>query len=247
MLRLIFTALFLLLFLLVSIIIQLFELILGCFNKGARDRSSLAIVKWAFRVIIFISGCKVDYIGLENVPADEPVLYVMNHRGFFDIILTYIKVPRPTGYIAKKEIEKTLMLAWWMKLLHCQFMDRKDIRKGLECIKKCCEEIKQGYSMVIYPEGTRNKTAEPVLDFHMGSFKIAEKTNCKIVPVSVCNTENIFENYHHLIRKQHVIIEYLPAIDVAAMSREEKKELADITHDQIRDAYLKNVARIDTN
>lgn len=243
MIRSFFIILFLGTFLILSFIIQPIMLLVGLFSKPARDRASLSIVQWVFRVINWMSGCEVTYLGLENIPQDEAVLFVMNHRGFFDILFTYVKTPRPTGYVAKVELKNFLTLSWWMMLLHCQFMDRKDIKKGLACINECAEEIKRGYSITIYPEGTRNKTNEPIQEFHKGSLKIAEKAGCKIIPVSVCNTENVFENHLPLIYKQHVVVEYLPAIDVASMSRDEKKELAELTQGLIRDAYVKNMEK----
>lgn len=240
MIRIFFALLFLFTFLIISIILQLIEEIVGLFSKKAKAVSSLAIVNWAFRVVIFISGTKLTVIGEENVPKEEPVLYVLNHRGYFDILLTYTRVPRPTGYVAKKEMLRYLTLTKWMKNLYCEFMDRSDLRKGMESINNCAEKIKKGISIAIFPEGTRNKSDAPLLDFHKGSFKIAEKTGCKIVPVVLNNTSAVFEDQFPLIRKQHVVLEYLPAIDVAAMDREEKKQLCDTVKAQMKEAYLRN-------
>lgn len=240
MIRIFFIFLFLIIFLIFSIILQLIEEIIGLFSKKAKALSSLAIVNWAFRVIIFMSGTKLTVIGEENVPTEEPVLYVLNHRGFFDILLTYTRVPRPTGYVAKKEMLKLLTLTKWMKNLYCEFMDRSDLRKGMESINNCAEKIKKGISIAIFPEGTRNKTEAPLLEFHKGSFKIAEKTGCKIVPVVLNNTAAIFENQFPMIRKQHVVLEYLPTVDVAAMDREEKKHLCDMVRAQMEEAYIRN-------
>lgn len=240
MIRILLSSLFLAVFLIVSVILQLVEEIVGLFSKKAKAVSSLAIVKWAFRVIIFFSGTKLTVIGEENVPKDEPVLYILNHRGYFDILLTYTRVPRPTGYVAKKEMLKYLTLTKWMKNLYCEFMDRSDLRKGMESINNCVEKIKQGISIAIFPEGTRNQTDTPLLEFHKGSFKIAEKTGCKIIPVVLNNTAAVFEDQFPLIRKQHVVLEYLPAIDTAAMSREEKKHLCDMARAQMEEAYIRN-------
>ena len=240
MIRIFFALLFLFTFLIISIILQLIEEIVGLFSKKAKAVSSLAIVNWAFRVIIFISGTKLTVIGEENVPKEESVLYVLNHRGYFDILLTYTRVPRPTGYVAKKEMLKYLTLTKWMKNLYCEFMDRSDLRKGMESINNCAEKIKKGISIAIFPEGTRNKSDAPLLEFHKGSFKIAEKTGCKIVPVVLNNTSAVFEDQFPLIRKQHVILEYLPTIDVAVMDREEKKQLCDMVRSQMEETYLRN-------
>ncbi len=241
MIRIILTFLFVIIFLILSIPIQLVEWIVGLINKNAKSRSSLAIVHWAFHVIIFLAGTKLTILGEENVPTEEPVLYVLNHRSFFDIILTYVRVPRLTGYVAKKEMLHYLTLTQWMKNLHCEFLDRSDIRKGMKTISDCSDKINQGISIAIFPEGTRNKTEEPLLEFHKGSFKIAEKSGCKIVPVVLTNTSAIFEDHLPLIRKCPVIIEYLPPIDVAALDRDGKRGLCDLVQNQIREAYLKNL------
>mgnify|MGYP003315495114 FL=1 len=122
MIRFLAVLTFVILFLILSIPLLIAEWIIGKFNMDIKNKSSLAIVLWAFRVCIFLSGTKVTIRGEENVPTDEPVLYIGNHRSYFDILLTYIRVPRPTGYIAKKEMLKWPLLSNWMKNLHCLFL-----------------------------------------------------------------------------------------------------------------------------
>ena len=104
MIRFLLVAIFLVLFLIGSIPLLIIEWIIGHFNMDLKDRSSLAIVKWAFNVIIFLTGVDITVLGEENVPKDEAVLYVANHRSYFDIVLTYVRVPRLTGYISKIEV-----------------------------------------------------------------------------------------------------------------------------------------------
>ena len=89
MIRLILVAVFLILFLILSIPVMLVEWLLGKSNPDAKSRSSLAIVNWAFRCVRFLAGVKVDYIGEENIPTDTPVLYIGNHRSYFEIVLTF--------------------------------------------------------------------------------------------------------------------------------------------------------------
>ena len=85
MIRLICIVVFLILYLILSIPVFLVEWLIGKFNPQARDISSLRIVQWGFKVILKMTGVKVTVIGEENIP-DEPVLYVGNHRSFFDIL-----------------------------------------------------------------------------------------------------------------------------------------------------------------
>ena len=76
--------------------------------------------------------CQVTVIGEENVPKDQAVLYVANHRSYFDILLTYSRCPIRTGYVAKKEMERYPLLSNWMRNLYCLFLDREDIKTGTE-------------------------------------------------------------------------------------------------------------------
>ena len=88
MIRFICIAVFLILYLILSIPVFLVEWIIGKFNRRAKDISSLRIVQWGFKVILKMTGVTTTVIGEENVP-DEPVLFIGNHRSYFDILLTY--------------------------------------------------------------------------------------------------------------------------------------------------------------
>ena len=238
--RLIIILLFVVLFLIISLPIQFVEWIIGKLNPDLKNRSSLAIVNWAFRVITFFAGTKVTVIGEENVPTDRAVLYIPNHRSYFDIILTYVRVPRPTGYIAKKEMERIPSLSQWMRNLHCLFLDRENIKEGLKTILTAIEKIKSGISICIFPEGTRNTESDELLPFHDGSFKIAEKSGCPIIPVTINNSAAVFEDHLPWIRKAHVIIEYGSPIEVSQLSKEEKRNLSQTVRTIISETYKKN-------
>lgn len=240
MLRFIIVALFVVLFLILSIPLLIAEWIIGRFNPGLKDRSSLAIVNWAFRQVLRLAGVKVTYLGEERIPRDRPVLYIGNHRSYFDIVMTYVRVPRPTGYIAKIEMEKIPLLSSWMKNLHCLFLDRKDLKQGAKIILTAIGKIKDGVSICIFPEGTRNREADTFLPFHAGSFKIAEKTGCPIIPMAINNAGSIFEDHIPKIRKTHVIIEYGEPILPQELSREDKRRLSDLTLERIKEMYFKN-------
>ena len=85
-------------FLILSIPILIVEWIIGKFNPYARDISSLRIVQFMFKLILFVAGTKVTVIGEDRIPKDTPVLYVGNHRSYFDVVLTYARCPGLTGY-----------------------------------------------------------------------------------------------------------------------------------------------------
>lgn len=240
MIRFLLVASFVVLFLILSIPIMIIEWIIGKFNPGVKDRSSLAIVNWAFRVCLWIAGVSVTVIGEENVPKDIPVLYVANHRSFFDILITYVRVPRPTGYIAKGEMEKVPLLSVWMRYLHCLFLDRKDIKKGLQTILTGVDKVKNGISICIFPEGTRNKTEEDFLPFHEGSFKIAQRAKCPIIPMTINNSSAVFEDQFPKIKKTHVVLEYGSPVYIDQLPAEDKKQIGKYVQNIIAQTYYKN-------
>ena len=144
-------------YLILTLPVLAIEWIIGKFSPMTKDVSSLHLVQATFRLMLRVTGVKLTVIGEENVPKDQPVLYIGNHRSYFDILLTYSRCPIRTGYIAKKEMKKWPVLSIWMKYLHCLFLDRNDIKQGLRTILTAIEKIKSGISICIFPEGTRNK------------------------------------------------------------------------------------------
>jgi len=205
--------------------------------------SSQKIVVGAFYVILFICGVKRTVLGLSNIPKKESVLYVSNHRSYFDILVAYSTVPTLTGFMAKKEMAKIPFISWWMRFLQCFFLDREDIKQGLKTVLKAIAQIKAGYSVFISPEGTRSQGDE-MRPFKEGSFKIAEKTGCAIIPVSISNTDAIFEKHLPWVHHAHVVIEYGKPIYPKELSKEQQKFLGSYVQDIIRNTLTKNVEMI---
>ena len=225
MIRIIVGGTFLGLFLLLSYLVFPIMWLLEKVNKKAKDYASLRIVQWGFRTILAIAGTKITVKGKENIP-DEAALFVGNHRSYFDILILYIQCERLTGFVAKDSIEKIPSLRVWMRYLYCLFLDRSDIKQGMKTILTAIEYVKKGISICIFPEGTRNDGEElSMMPFKEGSFKIATKTGCPIVPVSINNSAEIFENHVPLLKKTHVILEYGKPIYPKELSREELKAI----------------------
>ena len=182
MIRFILVAAFVILFLILSIPLLIVEWIIGKFNMDFKGKSSLAIVKWAFRVVLFLAGTTVIVKGEENVPKDEPVLYIGNHRSYFDILITYVRVPRPTGYIAKREMLRYPSLVNWMKNLHCLFLDRNDLKQGLKIILTAIDKVKSGISICIFPKVPETKSIIPLWISMKGALKSRQKRDAPLFP-----------------------------------------------------------------
>ena len=111
MIRFILVCIVVIAYLVLTIPVLLVEWIIGKFSPMTKDISSLRMVQAIFKFILWITGAKVTVIGEENVPKDQAVLYVANHRSYFDILLTYSRCPIRTGYVAKKEMEHYPLLS----------------------------------------------------------------------------------------------------------------------------------------
>lgn len=226
--RTILAFIFVFLFLLISLPLLGIEWIISKFNKHSADISMLRFVQWGFKMVLFFSGTKITVIGEENVPKDEPVLYIGNHRGIFDAVITYARCPRLTGYISKNSVAKVPVLNLVMKRIYCLFIDREDIKQSLKVILAAIDYVRQGVSICIFPEGTRNKdkaNSASVLPFKEGSFKIAQKTGCKIIPMAITGTAEIFEDHLPWIHSRHVILQYGEPIEMSTLSKEEQKKI----------------------
>ncbi len=217
-------------------------------RKFRRGTSIVAqtIVKYAFKFVMFFSGMKTICLGIDNVPKDKAVLYVSNHRSIVDIPAAYMTLPNLTGFISKIENKKIPFLSWWMELVNCLFLDRDDMRAGMKTILTAIDYVKDGYSIFIAPEGTRSQGTE-LLPFKEGSLKIADKTNCLIIPVAISGTDDVFENNGHRIKKATCVIEYGTPIDPEALTKEERKCMGAMCRDIITEMLKGHTQYVENN
>ena len=235
MIRLILVLLVAVLYLVIGCIPAFVLWLIGKKNSDLKDRVSMRMIQWIFGVLLCISGTKVKAEGLENIPKDRAVLYVGNHRSYFDIIASYRLLPGITGYVAKKEMEKVPLLRLWMRYIHCLFLDRSNVKEGLKTILAGAEEIKNGHSMWIFPEGTRNRGEEgTLLDFKEGSLKMADKAGCPVIPVAIAHSADVLESHFPFIHAATITIRFGEPIDLKSLPREQKKLAGAYTRTQIQ-------------
>lgn len=243
--RFLWTAIVLILVLVISIPAWLFLCIVGLFSMPLRDKMTMACMHFAFKIVLLAAGTRVHISGYDNIPKDKAVVFIGNHRSMFDILIAYSIFPKITSFIAKKEIKKVPILSWWMMLLHNLFLDRNDIKQGLKVILTAIEYVEKGINICIFPEGTRNKTEEDILKFHEGSFKVADKSGCPIIPMTMYNMSAIFEDHMPKITREDVYIDFGTPIYPNDLSKEERKHLGAYVHDIMVERYreLKEIAK----
>lgn len=240
MIRFIIVCILLIPFILIAYPLLGIEWLIGKFNKRARDISSLRFVSFICRFVLWIGGIKVITIGKENIP-DSAAVFVANHRSIFDILIMYANAKDLTGFVAKNSLEKVPFLRTWMRRLYCLFLDRNDIKQGLQIILQAIQYAKDGISIGIFPEGTRNKE-DPLtlLPFKEGSFKIALKSGRPIVPVAIYYEKPVFEDHIPKLKKNKVIIEYCTPIYPKDLTKDEQKVIGATCQALIQETVRKN-------
>ena len=148
-------------------------------------------------------------IGTENIPEDGAIIFSGNHRHAFDPVVVMTHTKRIVHYMAKESLFKGLH---GILFKHLGLIKVYRTKNNPEAIQSAVELLKQGGTLGIFPEGTRNKTEEPLLKFKHGAAKIAKEANSKIVPFAIKGEYKVF--------RKKLIIEFGKPIDVSDMEVE---------------------------
>lgn len=195
--------------------------------KGDQEAEKLVnkcVYDWA-KYLIDNVGIDINVKGLENLPKGN-CLYVANHQSLFDIPVLLVAIGKPMGFIAKKEMENLAIISSWMKAIHCVFMDRANVREAIKAINQGIKNLNDGYSMVIFPEGTRSKGPK-VGEFKKGSMKLATKSKVPVVPITIDGTYKVREgNEKNKIKPAKVNIIINKPIYMDELTKEQQGSLA---------------------
>jgi 1-acyl-sn-glycerol-3-phosphate acyltransferase len=195
-------------------------------KEEIQEYMNKTVKNWSSHVLNYV-GAKVNVIGKENIPQGT-CLYVGNHQGFFDIPIILESIGSPVGFIAKKELLKLKVLTYWMTQMHCVFMDRSNVRESIKAINEGIENLKNGHSLIIFPEGTRSK-GPSIGEFKKGSLKLALKSRVPIVPIAIDGSYKLREgNEKSRIKPAEVKVTICKPIYTENLSREDQTNLAEI-------------------
>lgn len=168
----------------------IFYCIVGLFLSPLRNGGSLihsyVAVPWA-KGILRVCGIKVRAKGQENVNASVPRIYMTNHQSYFDIFALLAYLPVDFKFILKQELMRIPLFGRAMRSAGYIGIERNDPRKALKSMNEAAEKIRNGSSVVIFPEGTRSPDGK-LQPFKRGGFNLALKSGCDIVPIAITNS-----------------------------------------------------------
>jgi 1-acyl-sn-glycerol-3-phosphate acyltransferase len=141
-------------------------------------------------VFLPLAGCPLRIKGKEKFAKGETYIVVCNHNGLIDVPVTSPGIPGGNKTIAKIEFTKVPLFGLMYKV-GSVIVDRKSEASRRESFAKMKEALDMGLHMCIYPEGTRNKTAEPLKSFHDGAFRLAVNTGKAIIPAIIFYSRKI--------------------------------------------------------
>ena len=190
-----------------------------------------------------LKGSNVDLkvTGLENLPEEDGFMIYANHQGMFDVVAIAGTCKRPLGVVMKKELENVPLLKQIRYCTKSFLMDREDVRQSLEVIQNVTKEVQAGRNYVIFPEGTRSRKGNVMVDFHGGSFRCAVKAKCPIVPIAFIDSFKVLDQKG--CGPLTVQMHYLKPIAYEEFAGMKAAEVAELVKQRIQEAIDANIEK----
>ncbi|MDQ0976273.1 1-acyl-sn-glycerol-3-phosphate acyltransferase [Neobacillus niacini] len=193
------------------------------------------------KTFLKLTGSDVRVEGLEYIP-EGPVVFIANHESDFDIPVLLMTIDKPFGFVSKIEVKKVPILSSWLDAINCILIDRKNREQALNSMQEGVKLLKEGHSLVIFPEGKRSMGG-PVLPFKVGGIRLAQDARVPIVPIAIKGTADVFEKNRRLIKPAHIKVTICHHIDPNVHCHKDYKELTeDIRRIIIANRDARNIA-----
>lgn len=193
---------------------------------------------WA-KCIIALSNIRVTVKGLSNLKPGRSYIYMANHISNFDIPVLQAYLPVQFRWLAKAELYKIPIFGYAMKRAGYISIDRSDRKSAIESLNKAAKVIRNGVSVIIFPEGTRSRTKN-VQPFKKGGFFLAVDSGVPIIPIIIHGTEQIMSKNQISIKPGNVTLEISKPINSSDYTRNTKDDLMEKVRDIILKSFIKS-------
>ena len=196
-------------------------------------------IQYIMKLAVNSGNIKFECYGVENIPKENGFLLYGNHQGLFDIVAIAASCPNPLAAVLKKELGGVPFVEQIRLCTNSFCMDREDIRQSMTVINNVIKEVKNGRNYLIFPEGTRSRKGNEMLEFHNGSFKCALKTKAPVLPIAFINSFKVLDEKG--CKPVNVQIHYLKPIYFEEYEGMSTAELAALVKGRIEETIKANV------
>src|SRR4030043_1086961 len=190
------------------------------------------------KIQLATTGTTVKVQGLENIDSIKSYILVANHQSNFDIFAFLGYLPIQFRWIAKAELFRAPFMGWAMSRIGYIAIERESPKKAYRSMLQAAEKVKNGVSVMIFPEGTRSLDGN-LQPFKKGLFLIALKSQAPILPITICGTGKIMQKGDWRIYPGNVQIIIDPPVETAGIPTEKEGELSA----RGRNILMKNLSR----
>jgi 1-acyl-sn-glycerol-3-phosphate acyltransferase len=193
--------------------------------------------RWA-KILLYISGVKIEIIGTENILAGKPLILMANHQSDFDILICMAGIPSDFIWTAKKELFRIPVFGKAMRLSGFIEIDRQDHEKAIKNLDLAAEKLQEGISVASFPEGTRSRNGQ-LLPFKQGMFYLAIQTGIPIIPVSIIGSGKIMSKKSWQVKRGEIVMVIDKHIETSGYTIETRAPLME----KVRDIIAANLEK----
>ncbi|HDM74896.1 MAG TPA: 1-acyl-sn-glycerol-3-phosphate acyltransferase [Deltaproteobacteria bacterium] len=224
------TALFYITLVIATTVLGLLAIItIGITRKSKIAHSYGKLWSW---LILTASGVKLHVSGLENLNPSKTYIFAANHASQFDIFALYLSIPIEFRWLAKIELFSIPILGHAMKAIGYIPIDRTNRKAAFESIDYAAEEVKNGKSIIIFPEGTRSEDGI-LQEFKKGGFILAIKSQQPIVPISINGSHRILRKHDWKIYPGTITVKFGKPIPTQGMTVKDRHKLIELLRQEI--------------
>lgn len=194
-------------------------------------------IRYIMKLAVDAGNIDLQVRGRENIPEENGFLLYGNHQGLFDVLAIASTCPAPLGVVYKKELKNAPLLREIFACTKSFAMDREDVRQSLTVIQAVTKEVQSGRNYVIFPEGTRSKLGNQMMEFHGGSFRCAVKAKRPVVPMAFIDSFKVLDEKGS--KPVTVQLHYLEPILYEEYKDMKASELAQLVQERIRQTIEK--------
>lgn len=223
---------------LLSIVLGTLGTVAICIDRSGKMTRAVASL-WG-RWICQWNGIRVEVLGLEHIDPGQARIFVANHQSYFDIFALSGFLPMQMIWVAKASLFRIPFVGWTMSAAGYVRVERKDRRKAYQSFLATVEKLTSGFSIVIFPEGTRSPDGK-IGEFKKGGQLLAVRSKTPMIPVTIIGSGKIIKKGGVAVNPGTIKVILSPPITVNELSGGEKDEILNVIREIICKNYEEHV------